>query len=236
VSAILESAFCGRKSKPALLSEAFTNFWNISCSSMEEPASGWPEKIQTCLVGSPADAVSMIDPILLAEDAAAVCNADVTMKQVDVMVSPNFDEPTDDEDALVFLESEDEHETTASQMPIRKHNLPAGSSISSDPSVVVGQLSHAFCTHSITPSQSVAVLSDSDEFVRRDFSLQRPTLIPAKVPLFTSTPPRRQKNFICTSPNVSSPFSTNATTILLVRNYAKANTSILRLSITFIFK
>jgi len=95
-------------------------------------ASEWPEKIQTCFVGTPADAVLMIDPILLAEDAATTCNADVT---IDVMVSPNSDKPTDDKNALVFPESEHEHETTTSQMPIRKHNQPPGSSISSNSSI-----------------------------------------------------------------------------------------------------
>jgi len=146
----------------------------------------------------------MINLILLAEDAAAACNADVTMKQVDVIVSPNSDEPTDDENALVFLESEYEHETTASQMPIRKHNQPAGSSISSNPSVVVGQLGPTFCTHSTTASQSVAVLSDRDEFVQLYFSLPHP----CKATLFTSTPPHC--NFFKPAPALMFPLCSSA--------------------------
>ena len=137
----------------------------------------------------------MIDPILLAEDAAAACDADVPMEQDDVTSSPNSDELTDYEDALLFPESEDERETPISQIPISKPNQSelAESSTSSDLSGLVGQLGPAFCTHSVTASQSVFVPSDRNEFIRPGFSPPRPPSTPAKAPLLTSTPPRRKK-------------------------------------------
>jgi hypothetical protein len=58
---------------------------------MEEPVAGWPEKIQSCLhaVATPADNISMIDPVLLAEDATAY-DADVSMESEDVTADDTF--------------------------------------------------------------------------------------------------------------------------------------------------
>jgi hypothetical protein len=191
VSGIVGSAFCGRTNTPISASEAFTNFWNVNYSSMEEPVAGWPEKIQGCLhaIAAPADDVSMIDPVLLTEDATAY-DADVSMESEDITADGTFELPMPDDNApLLYPESEDEQESSVLLLNVvnKPESIVLPELLESSPAA--DQLGPAF-----TPeSQSAAISLTVNAFETAVFDSMRPPSTPAKAPLLTSTPPRPSK-------------------------------------------
>lgn len=184
VSIVVESAFWGREDKPSFILDAFADFWNVHYSTMEEPASGWPEKIQKCLRAVPPvlpTDVSVIDPVLLAEDAI-VYDADVSQDLDNGPENDSFELPSpDDDEALAFPGSEDEAD---SLIPAScKEAQLTGVLAVLDQSPFVGQLRPAFTMKNTASDKEVIPLT-------RDL---QPPSTPAKVPILTSTPPRPQK-------------------------------------------
>jgi hypothetical protein len=196
VSSIVGSAFCGRTDKPLSVSEAFTNFWNVNCSSMEEPIPGWPEKIQLSLstVTSPAGDLSMIDPVLLTEDATGY-DADVSMESEDATAGNTFEVPTpDDEGGLLFPESEDEQESPV-RLRVNTVNEPesVGLPKPSEPLPTIGPLGPAFAPAAAN-YQPATVISIGNAFEAPMSDTTQPPSTPTKPPFLTSTPPRPLKS------------------------------------------
>lgn len=194
VSVILESAFWGREDKPASLSDAFTDFWHNTYSSLEVPANGWPERIQHCLesVNWPVDREPVIDPVLLAEDAAAY-DADTSMDQDSVLADETFELPTpdDEEEPLEFPESEDEEEANP--------HTPAADLASLLKSGALGHLGPAVFTPYGAPSRTKLVKQPEDDSDVPTFKPVDPPSTPARVTVHKFTPPRPEKNSVDSS-------------------------------------
>lgn len=162
---------------------------------MEEPVAGWPEKIQSCLhaVATPADNISMIDPVLLAEDATTY-DADVSMESEDVTADDTFEISTpDDKDLLLYPESEDERESPV-QLLLYMVNEPESIVRTEllESSSAADQLDPAF-TPVTAESQSAAISLIPEAFETAVFDSMEPPSTPTKAPLLTSTPPRPSK-------------------------------------------
>ena len=190
VCVILESAFWGREDKPASLPSIFTNFWQDTYSSLEVPVNGWPEKIQHCLesVHWPLDPESLIDPVVLAEDAAAY-EADTPIDREDILVDETFEVPTpdDEERPLEFPENEDEE--------VANPHTPA-SNIASLKSDTMGHHGSAVFTPLKSPSRTKFVKQPEDILTVKPMD---PPSTPAQVTVHKFTPPRPEKNSIDSS-------------------------------------
>lgn len=189
VSIIVDSAFQRCTVKSPSICEAFSHFWNFY-SSLEEPASGWPDKIQACIraVAMHANDISTIDPILLAEDVG-MYDADVFMEQEDASAQDSFEGPASAEEALHFPESDNEQESHSID-GIELGTRPA----LSEPTSIVGQLDPAFSINTFAESQPVAVISMEDLLVPLVCDLAQAPSTPMKAHLLTSTPPRPQRS------------------------------------------